>query len=236
MSNAFLFCTEVYLGISIRYSNPDNLLRFYDRLRHLIPFLKRCLEFVTYVCMAILVIQQMQLIANIATFGPRIIKIIGIIFISRVLFEIVYLLKRCCSKNMNLTEIQRSRGLTLVPLLRSFLQYLIYFGATVFILYTVGIDPTPILVGAGITGIAVGLGAPTLINDFVCCFFILFENYYLVGDYIEAGKVKEKVIEGIVEAIELRTTRIRYPNGQLQIIRNGDIGSISKSQICKVTY
>ncbi len=68
---------------------------------------------------------------------------------------------------------------------------------------------------------------PLLISDIVCGFFILFENYYLVGDYIEAGKVEEKTVEGIVEAIELRTTRIRHPNGQLQIIRNGDIGSIT---------
>jgi len=60
----------------------------------------------------------------------------------------------------------------------------------------------------------------------VCGFFILFENYYLVGDYIEAGNVEEKVVEGTVEAIELRTTRLRHPNGQLQIIRNGAIGSV----------
>ncbi|MBN3884517.1 MAG: mechanosensitive ion channel family protein [Nostoc sp.] len=215
-------------ALSLRYSNPDNLLRFYDRLRHLIPFLKRCLEFVIYVCMATLVIQQVQLIANIAAFGPRIIKIIGIIFISRVLFEVVYLfVEEVLFKDQNLTEIQRSRRLTLVPLFRSFLQYLIYFGATVSILYALDIDPTPILAGAGIVGIAVGLGAQTLINDIVCGFFILFENYYLVGDYIEAGKAEDKVVEGIVEAIELRTTRIRHPNGQLQIIQNGNVGSIT---------
>ncbi|WP_292804332.1 hypothetical protein [Nostoc sp. NMS7] len=65
--------------LSIRYSSPDNLLRFYDRLRHLIPFLKRCLEFVIYICVAILVIQQVQFIAYIADFGPRIVKIVGII-------------------------------------------------------------------------------------------------------------------------------------------------------------
>ncbi|MEH1920363.1 hypothetical protein [Nostoc sp.] len=113
----------------------------------------------------------MQLIANIAIFDQRIIKIIGIIFISRVLFEIVYLLiEEVLFKEQNLTEIQRSRSLTLVSLLRSFLQYLIYLGTTVFILYTVGIDPDPILVGTGIAGIVVGLGAQTLINDFVCCF------------------------------------------------------------------
>lgn len=215
-------------ALSIRYSSPDNLLRFYDRLRHLIPFLKRCLEFVIYISMATLVIKEVTLIANIAAFGPRIIQIIGIIFISRVLFEVVSLfVEEVLFKERNLTEIQISRRLTLVPLIRSFLQYLIYFGAAVSVLYTLNINPTPILAGAGIVGVAVGFGAQTLINDIVCGFFILFENYYLVGDYIEAGKAEEKVVEGIVEAIELRTTRIRHPNGQLQIIRNGDIGSIT---------
>jgi small conductance mechanosensitive channel len=115
----------------------------------------------------------------------------------------------------------------LIPLFRSLLQYLIYFTVGVSILYTLDINPTPILAGAGIVGIAIGLGAQALINDIVSGFFILFENYYLVGDYVEAGKAEEKVVEGVVEAIELRTTRIRHPNGQLQIIRNGEMGSIT---------
>ncbi|MBD2777758.1 mechanosensitive ion channel family protein [Iningainema tapete] len=215
-------------ALSVRYSSPENLLRYYDRLRHLIPFLKRCLEFVIYICVATLVIQQIQLIANVAVFGAKIVQIVGIIFISRVLFEVAYLLvEEVLFKDQNLSEIQTSRRLTLVPLIRSLLQYLVYFGAAVSILYTLDINPTPILAGAGIVGVAVGFGAQTLVNDIVCGFFILFENYYLVGDYIQAGKAEEKVVEGTVEAIELRTTRIRHPNGQLQIIRNGDIGSIT---------
>ncbi|MEB3278600.1 MAG: mechanosensitive ion channel domain-containing protein [Lyngbya sp.] len=215
-------------ALSARYSSPDNLLRFYDSLQHLIPFLKRCLEFVLYVCIATLVTQQVELIAKLSDLGLRIIKIIAIIFLSRAFFEVIYLLaEEVLLKDDNLTERQKSRRLTLVPLFRSLLQYFIYFSAGVSILYTLEIDPTPILAGAGIVGIAVGLGAQTLINDIVCGFFILFENYYLVGDYIEAGKLEEKTVEGVVEAIELRTTRIRHPNGQLQIIRNGDIGSIT---------
>ncbi|QNP29564.1 mechanosensitive ion channel family protein [Cylindrospermopsis curvispora] len=214
--------------LSIRYSSPDNLLRFYERLRHLVPFLKRCLEFVVYVFTATLVVQQVQLIANLANFGVKIIKIIAIIFISRVVFEIIYLLlEEFLFTQQDLTDTQRSRRLTMIPLFRSLLQYLIYFGVAVSILYTLEINPTPILAGAGIIGIAVGLGAQTLINDIVCGFFILFENYYLVGDYIQAGKAEDKTVEGIVEAIELRTTRIRNTNGQLHIIRNGDIGSIT---------
>lgn len=61
-----------------------------------------------------------------------------------------------------------------------------------------------------------GLDAQTLINDIVYGFFILFGNYYLVGDYIEAGKAEEKTVEGTVEAIELRTTRIFNKFGQIR--------------------
>ncbi|MEA5541570.1 mechanosensitive ion channel family protein [Limnoraphis robusta Tam1] len=215
-------------ALSVRYSSPDNLLRFYDRLQHLIPFLKRCLEFVLYVCMATLVTQQIESIAKMSDFGLRIIKIIAMIFLSQVIFEVIYLVvEEIVFKEQNLTDIQRSRRLTLIPLFRSLLQYLIYFTVGISILYTLDINPAPILAGAGIVGIAVGLGAQALINDIVSGFFILFENYYLVGDYVEAGKAEEKVVEGVVEAIELRTTRIRHPNGQLQIIRNGEMGSIT---------
>jgi moderate conductance mechanosensitive channel len=215
-------------ALSVRYSSPDNLLRFYDRLQHLIPFLKRCLEFAIYFFIATLVTQQVELIANLSSFGLRIIKIVALIFMGRLLFEVIYLLvEEVLFKDHNLTDAQTSRRLTLIPLFRSFLQYLIYFSVGISILYTLDINPAPILAGAGILGIAIGLGAQTLINDIVCGFFILFENYYLVGDYIQAGKVEEKTVEGTVEAIELRTTRIRHPNGQLHIIRNGDIGSIT---------
>jgi len=219
---------DILDALSLRYSSPDNLLRFYDRLRHLIPFLKRCLELVLYACIATLVTDQVEFIANLSDFWLRIIKIITLIFLSRVFYDVVYLLaEELVFKDKHLTERQRSRRLTLVPLFRSILQYSIYFTVGVSILYTLDIDPTPILAGAGIVGLAVGFGAQELINDIVCGFFILFENYYLVGDYIEAGKVEEKVVEGTVEAIELRTTRLRHPNGQLQIIRNGAIGSVT---------
>jgi hypothetical protein len=92
-------------AISVRYSTPNNLLRFYNRLQYLIPFLKQCLELVIYVCMATLVVQQVQLISNVATLGLRIIKIITIIFMSRVLFQVIYLLiEEVLFKDQNLTE------------------------------------------------------------------------------------------------------------------------------------
>ncbi|HIK06061.1 MAG TPA: mechanosensitive ion channel family protein [Trichormus sp. M33_DOE_039] len=214
-------------ALSIKYSSSNNLLRLYEHLRHLIPLVKKCLEYVLYVGIVNLVVPEIAPIAWISSYTPKIVQIIGVFFISNVLIEVVYfILDEFYLKTTDVNDSQRQKRLTLIPLIRSFAKYFVYFTAGVTILKLIGIDPAPILAGAGIVGIAVGLGAQNLINDIVCGFLILFENYYLVGDYVEAGKMEERSVEGVVEAIELRTTHIRHPDGQLQIIRNGDIGSI----------
>ncbi|MBD2438448.1 mechanosensitive ion channel family protein [Nostoc sp. FACHB-110] len=214
-------------ALSLKFSNSNNLLRLYEHLRHLIPLFKKCLEYVLYVGIVNLVIPEIEPIAWLSGYTPIIVQIIGVFFLSNVLVEVAYyILDEFYLKTTDSNEIQRQKRLTLIPLMRSFAKYFVYFTAGVTVLKLIGIDPAPILAGAGIVGIAVGLGAQNLINDVVCGFLILFENYYLVGDYIEVGKVEERSVEGVVEAIELRTTHIRHPDGQLQIIRNGDIGSI----------
>ncbi|BAY16062.1 MscS mechanosensitive ion channel [Anabaenopsis circularis NIES-21] len=214
-------------ALSLKFSHSNNLLRLYERLRHLIPLFKKCLEYVLYVGIVNLVLPEIEPIAWISAYTPRIVQIIGVFFISNVLIEVAYfILDEFYLRTTDSNDSQRQKRLTLIPLIRSFAKYFIYFTGGVTILKLIGIDPAPILAGAGIVGIAVGLGAQNLINDVVCGFLILFENYYLVGDYVEAGKMEERCVEGIVEAIELRTTHVRHPDGQLQIIRNGDIGSI----------
>jgi small conductance mechanosensitive channel len=60
-----------------------------------------------------------------------------------------------------------------------------------------------------------------VINDLVSGFFILAESQFLVGDYIEVGTAR-----GVVEAIQLRTTKVRDPNGQLHIVRNGQLAGV----------
>lgn len=209
-------------AISHKRSRPNNLLRFYPQLRHLIPLLRRCLEFAIYTCMATLVIGFVEPISFLANYGPVVIKIIAIVFLSRVCIESANLIaEELLLKSQDLTEEKTKKRRTILPILQSILKYGIFFGTGILILETIGIDPTPILAAAGILGLAIGLGAQSLINDIVCGFFILFENYYLVGDYIELEDT-----EGLVEAIELTTTRLRHNNGQVCIIRNGQIGNI----------
>ena len=212
---------------SVQNSDARHALRLYDRFRHLVILLQKFLQYIIYVSIATLVFEEIEFIAWIANYTNIITQIIAVIFISQVFIQLSYFfLEELLLKPKNLTELQIKRRQTLIPLAKSLLKYLIYFCAGISILKLINIDPGPILAGAGILGIAVGLGAQALINDIVCGFFILFENYYLVGDYIEAGREEERAVEGTVEAIELRTTRVRHPNGQLQIISNGEIGSI----------
>ncbi|MDX2230978.1 MAG: mechanosensitive ion channel family protein [Leptolyngbyaceae cyanobacterium bins.349] len=214
-------------ALSLRLASPDNWLRYYERFQHLVPALKKTLEYVLYVIIAKIIVREIEPISWLAEYADEIVQMLGIYFLCGVVIEFAnILLEDLVLKTENLTSLQHQRRLTIIPLFKSVMKYTIYFAAAVYILKLLGIDPGPILAGAGIVGIAIGFGAQNLINDVVCGFFILFENYYLVGDYIEAGKEEERFVEGTVEAIELRTTHIRHPDGQLQIIRNGEMGSI----------
>ena len=206
-------------ALTEKYVAQTKFTSAYKRLRPLIPLLRRSIEYVIMVTVATLVIMQIGAIAALAEWGPRIIQVIGIVFMARVAKELItFLLEETMLRKAALTPQQKQRRATMVPLFSSIATYAIYFVAGVAILKVFDINPTPILAGAGIAGLAVGLGAQNLIDDMVSGFFILFEEHYLVGDFIQIGDAK-----GIVESIDLRTTRIRDNAGRHHIIRNGQI-------------
>lgn len=206
-------------ALSKKYVAGTNFLDAFERLRPLIPLLRRSIEYIVMVTVATLVVMQVNAIAAFAEWGPRFIQVIGIVFMARVVKELsTFLLEESMLRKGGLTVQQKQRRATMVPLFASIVTYAIYFVAGVMILKVFGINPAPILAGAGIAGLAVGLGAQNLINDMVSGFFILFEEHFLVGDFIKTGDA-----EGWVESIDLRTTRIRDNAGRHHIIRNGQI-------------
>jgi len=113
-------------------------------------------------------------------------------------------------------KVQRAR--TLGPLMKNVARYTLAFVALVIMLREVGVDVQAILVSAGVLGLAVGLGAQTLIKDVITGFFILFEGLIGVGDVIEVG-----ANTGTVEAIGLRVTKLRMLNGAQRVIPNGEL-------------
>lgn len=83
---------------------------------------------------------------------------------------------------------------------------------------TVGIDIGPALAAAGIIGLAISLGAQTLIKDVIGGITILLEDQYHVGDIILVDDVT-----GEVEAITLRRTDVRDSEGRLFMVPNGEV-------------
>lgn len=114
------------------------------------------------------------------------------------------------------------RAKTLSGLLSSLLRYTVYFIAGVTILDELTGKISTILASAGIVGLAISFGSQSLVKDVITGFFIIFENQFAVGEYIQAAGV-----EGIVEEIGLRMTKLRDFNGELHYVPNGEIGKVT---------
>ncbi|MEX2292420.1 MAG: mechanosensitive ion channel family protein [Acidimicrobiales bacterium] len=111
-----------------------------------------------------------------------------------------------------------ARAQTLGVVLKSLAGFVIWSIAVITILGELGVNLGPLVAGAGIVGVALGFGAQSLVKDFLAGVFILIEDQYGVGDIIDAGEAT-----GTVEAVSLRTTRLRDVNGAMWHIPNGQI-------------
>jgi len=118
-------------------------------------------------------------------------------------------------------ERRYQRAQALGSLLKNASSVVIFGIAGVTIAGYVGLNLAPILASAGVLGLAIGFGAQSLVRDFLSGIFMLLEDQYGVGDVINAGEAT-----GTVEAVGLRTTRLRDVNGVVWHIRNGTISRI----------
>ncbi len=96
--------------------------------------------------------------------------------------------------------------------------------ASVMIIGALGLNIGPLIASAGIAGIAIGLGAQSLIRDMVNGFFILMENQYAVGDSVTIG-----AFTGSVEEVSLRRTVLRSVRGEMIVIPNGTITAVQNA-------
>jgi len=118
------------------------------------------------------------------------------------------------------------RAATIGAVMRSIVAVLIWSIALLTILDELGVNLAPLLAGAGIAGLAIGFGAQSLVRDIITGMFMLVEDQYGVGDVIDVG-----VAIGTVEALSLRTTRLRDVEGIVWHVPNGEIHRVgNKSQ------
>lgn len=85
-----------------------------------------------------------------------------------------------------------------------------------------GIDIAPLLAGVGVVGIAVGFGAQALVKDALGGMSVILEGSMSVGDIVSIGDKG-----GVVEAMSLRTLRLRDFEGTVHTIPFGEVSSFS---------
>jgi len=160
--------------------------------------------------------------------GEGLLKIIAILIITNILIRIGKLMIHNIFKIRNLSPLSTSerREETLSRLLDNVLSYVVYFIAFMMILSVLGIDVKALIAGAGVVGLAVGFGAQSLVKDVISGFFIIFEDQFSVGDHVRIGQ-----FEGNVEAIGLRTTKVKSWTGELHILPNGSIIEVTNFSI-----
>jgi small conductance mechanosensitive channel len=117
---------------------------------------------------------------------------------------------------------QRKRARTLGVLVQRVLTVVVVSIGALMILRELRVDITPILTGAGIVGLAVGFGAQTLVRDIISGFFVILENQVRVGDAAIINGVN-----GLVEAVNLRTIILRDGEGVVHIFPNGAVTTLA---------
>jgi small conductance mechanosensitive channel len=113
---------------------------------------------------------------------------------------------------------RQQRAETLSGGIRSFATIIIWGIALVLMLSALGIEASTLLTSAGLIGVALGFGAQNLLRDLIAGTFMIFEDQIGVGDVVDVGAAT-----GTVEAVSLRTTKLRDVEGVVWYVPNGEI-------------
>ncbi|HEO5374085.1 TPA: mechanosensitive ion channel family protein [Streptococcus agalactiae] len=157
------------------------------------------------------------------TFFTKLISILLLIIAFVIIRQVInYLFEKTVNRSLAFSRQKVARQKTLAKLSHNVLNYTLYFFLFYWILSILGVPISSLLAGAGIAGVAIGLGAQGFLSDVVNGFFILLENQFDVGDIINVGTVS-----GTVTNVGIRTTQIHDFDGTLHFIPNRNITIVS---------
>lgn len=111
---------------------------------------------------------------------------------------------------------------TLYKLSQNIYNSVLYFFLIYTILELMGIPVGTLVAGAGVIGLALSLGAQGFVSDIVNGFMILLEKQLDVGDVVEINSIL-----GVVEDVNLKTTKLKDFDGTIHFIPNRSITVIS---------
>lgn len=110
---------------------------------------------------------------------------------------------------------------TVTPILKSVAHWILTLTAIILILAEFGQDVRPMLYSLGVIGIAISLGAQSLVKDIINGILTLMEGNIAVGEVVTIG-----ANTGTVESLSLRSLVLRHGNGAIQSIPFSEVTNI----------
>ncbi len=115
----------------------------------------------------------------------------------------------------------------------------IAFGLAVVLSLSLFVPSSTLLWVIGLFSAGFGLGARPIVSDFLTGIGFIFEDSFDLGEKVAFRGLPGGSIEGVVEAVNLRTTVIRaatgepltVPNGEIRVIRNYSRGRYSTANV-----
>lgn len=150
------------------------------------------------------------------------ILVVIVIVLGKLLLEAISrIIKKAFDVKMDQDGYRKVRIETLSKNLYSVVKFILGFIIVMIILDMIGVNTRSIIATAGIGGVAIAFGAQTLVKDIVTGTIIIVDDTFRVGDWIKAAGV-----EGTVETLGMRHTKIRDYDGSLHTIPNSQITNV----------
>lgn len=157
-------------------------------------------------------------------------KAIGVVLLTLLFFILqrlsFFLLDRVYKQYVKRYSMNENRLNTIKTLMHNIIQYTLGFFYVYSLLSVLGFPIGSLLAGAGIAGIAIGLGAQGFMNDIITGAFIIMEQQIDVGNYIRLPILG---IEGTVMSVGIRTLQLKSTDGTLHYVPNRNITVISNT-------
>jgi small conductance mechanosensitive channel len=110
------------------------------------------------------------------------------------------------------------RAQTLARVARYVTSVIAFVVGTMLVLAELGVAIEPLLATAGVAGVALGLGAQSIVRDYLGGIYLLVEDQLRVGEVVRLGSHA-----GLVEEVTLRHVRLRDVAGTIYFVPNGEI-------------
>ncbi len=223
-----LFARWLSINAELRRTHPQ----LEARVNHYFPLLQGAAHWLIYILagLAILHAWGIEALAWLASepgqvLGGTAARILGVLIVAVIVWEVTasFIERYLAGADVRGgPKVRSARAKTLLTVARNALLVVLVVMSTLVILSELGINIAPLLAGAGVLGLAIGFGAQRLVQDVITGVFILMQDLMAVGDVVKLGDRA-----GLVEAISIRTVRLRDLSGTVHTIPFSAIDTVS---------